>query len=793
MKYRLLFMVFLVFESVYSQDCHLSLRGKVIDQHDKKPLEGAIISIFGTKKQVLSNSEGVFVLQGLCEGFYELEVSHLNCGTQFITLQMDNNLEKTFYLEHHVEELNEVALVKKRESTPSEQSLNAAVLDNSAAQNFAEALSQIQGVSTLKTGNGIAKPLIQGMLGSRVITHNQGVRMQDMEWGEEHAPNIATSSIEGVSLAVGAKALKYGSDAVGGVIVLDPRKPVFANKQRHEFIWAGQTNGKGVLGSYKLDKDFENGAFYGLQFAFKKSGNNLNSQGYLMNTGLEQTNLSIPLGWHKANKGIDVYFSFFKANNGILRNAHIGNIQDLINQINGNVTSDYGSFDYEIENPRQDVSHFLAKISTYYHIPSFGKWTFQYDYQRNRRKEFDIRLGDRNKLPGVDLQLTTHGFQSLLKLDTTNDKLVEFGWSTDYQLHYPNPATGVKRLIPDYNSLNMGAFVYGSKTLSNALSLEATIRTHNIRINADKYYKSSRWEALDYTEDFSSFVVEEFDFQILTAPKLNFQTISAALSLHYNKKEHKFHTNVQYIERAPNPAELFSEGLHHSAARIELGSLRMQKEKATKLGFQYQYLTDKRSVWLAPYLNLISDYMALIPTGVEYTIRGAFPVWEYQQTNARFTGVDFKWTEYFSKGIQMTNGWSVVKALDLKRNTAFPNIPPVNTHHELEKSFDKLPGLSFQVTGQYHFKQNEVPDNLTIYNPSTQSNQTLEINRAPNGFFLLSSVVEYQFPKSGNSQYKLRLSADNLTNLAYQNYLNRLRYFSNELGRNIQLQLQINF
>jgi len=82
----------------------------------------------------------------------------------------------------------------------------------------------------------------------------------------------------------------------------------------------------------------------------------------------------------------------------------------------------------------------LAKISAYYHFEDLGKWTLQYDFQQNNRKEYDVRLGDRNKLPGTDLQLQTHGFQSNFKLDTSYDKLIEFGIETAYQIHFPNPA-----------------------------------------------------------------------------------------------------------------------------------------------------------------------------------------------------------------------------------------------------------------------------------------------------------------------------------------------------------------
>ena len=94
-----------------------------------------------------------------------------------------------------------------------------------------------------------------------------------------------------MSLAVGAKALKYGGDAVGGVIVLDPRKPVFKNRQKHTAIFSAYSNGLGVLSSQKFERDFENGLFYGIQASFKKSGNNQNTDGYLLNTGLEQTSI----------------------------------------------------------------------------------------------------------------------------------------------------------------------------------------------------------------------------------------------------------------------------------------------------------------------------------------------------------------------------------------------------------------------------------------------------------------------------------------------------------------------
>ena len=44
--------------------------------------------------------------------------------------------------------------------------------------------------------------------------------------------------------------------------------------------------------------------------------------------------------------------------------------------------------------------------------------------------------------------------------------------------------------------------------------------------------------------------------------------------------KNSFVFNYGLSNRAPNVSELFSDGLHHSAARIELGDLRLKKESS---------------------------------------------------------------------------------------------------------------------------------------------------------------------------------------------------------------------
>lgn len=792
-QFYLAMLLFFTVAQLFGQDCHFSIRGRVIDKHDKKPLSGAILNIYGLKKEVFTNKEGYFVLNGICEGFIELEVAHPACSTVFYPLQITKNITQDFFLEHHIEALQEVALVQKKTTIPTTQKMNQTQIDRNVGSNFAEALTNIQGIATLQTGNSIAKPLVQGFVGSRIVTRNQGVRMQDMEWGDEHAPNIATSSVRGVSFLVGAQALKYGGDAVGGVLVLDQKKPSYSNEFKGKAIFNGATNGKSYQGSISLEQDKETGQYYGFQMDVKKAGDTHTPSYYMKNTGVEQLSLSIPFGWHSNHWGLDGYVSYFKTTNAILANSHIGSISDLIANINGLSPVEKGSFSYNIANPKQEVGHFLAKISGYKRYENLGKLTLQYDYQQNNRLEYDIRLGDRNAIPATDLNLQTHSILNTFKFSSPQSKSLEIGLESRYQIHFPNPDTGVKRLIPDYNNFSVGSFVEGSTTFKNYWRATAALRSDYQHVSAEKYYKKSRWESLGYDTQFPDFVVERFSTQILTAPVLNYLTFSGAISLSYAKNNNAFKTHYQYIERPPNPAELFSEGLHHSAARIELGALDLVAEKAHKISFSYQWDTPKGNFYIAPFFNRINDYIALISTGVEFTIRGAFPVWEYQQTNARFIGVDIKHAQNWMEGLKTTHALSVVKAKDLLNNSPFPNIPPVSTTHEIKKSFTNLPGFSLRLQGSYFFEQNETPDNLEIYNPYSEQEEELKINDAPPAYLLLSGGLEYLFPKKGKANYGIRLFGENLANTTYRNYLNRLRYFSDEMGVNINLQFTLNF
>mgnify|MGYP000977142415 FL=1 len=70
------------------------------------------------------------------------------------------------------------------------QSISAAEVQKNLGNSFASALEQIKGMSMVQTGATIAKPVLHGMYGTRLLIMNNGVRQQGQQWGVDHAPEL---------------------------------------------------------------------------------------------------------------------------------------------------------------------------------------------------------------------------------------------------------------------------------------------------------------------------------------------------------------------------------------------------------------------------------------------------------------------------------------------------------------------------------------------------------------------------------------------------------------------------
>jgi len=787
--------------NIHAQECNLSLSGYIIDLHDNSVLSNASIKLIGESEYTYSNNEGYYSIKNLCAGKYTIEVSHIQCNTITKTIELSQNTEVNFNLEHHLESLNEVLIKGELYNVKDKSAITAQIshetIDQFSNATLGDAIATLPGISSLNTGNTIVKPVIQGLHSSRVLVINNNVRMEDQQWGVDHAPNIDVNSAANITVIKGSSALEYAGDAIGGVIIAEPQKAPVKDTLMGKTILTGVSNGRGGNIATNLIKANKNGFYTKIQGSFKRMGDIQAPDYILSNTGVIEQNFAIATGMNKINYGFDVSYSLFDTEIAILRASHIGNVGDLVDAINNLEPNFIKDFTYELGTPKQDVNHQMLKFNVFNKFKDFGKLDVQYAYQVNRRKEFDTRRGDRSSIPALDLELKTHNLIAKLKYDKPSNFSSKFGIDLTYQDNFANPDTGVRRLIPDYDMLKLAGFWTANYEVNQNWFLNTGVRYDFTQIDALKFYRKSSWDALGYQDDFADIIVEDLGTQLLTNPKFDYHNFSANLGTQYTKNQWEWNTNLGTASRAPNPSELFSDGLHHSIANIEIGSLRLESEQSFKLSSQIKHEIENWNIDISVYLNYINDYILLEPNGIQQTIRGAFPVFVYRQTDARLYGFDVNFQYRFYDNLIADSNFSYVNGEDLSRDRPLIYMPPANWRNSLNYKIEKLNDLNLTLTSQFVFEQNRFPDDdftTPVLNPATGDfEETLvQISQPPEAYHLLNFraelPVELKF-----ADLKLALSVNNLLNTNYRSYLNRQRFYADEIGRNVMLQLKLNY
>ena len=773
---------------IFSQNCKNTFSGKIIDLHDGKGLKDAVIFVEQLNEQFTTDSSGSFIISNLCDKFYNFEISHPQCKTKIEIIKVSKNTNKIFRLEHHIEELNEIIVYgnsfNEKSKTIAENKISSKVLEKNISSPLGDILSNLSGVSSFKTGNSVVKPIINGLHSSRVVIINNGVRMEDQEWGEEHSPNIDVNSLDKIILIKGAGALQYSGNALGGVIVAEISNFQIKDSLYGKVLIKGETNGRGLTTTSNLIKTNKNGLYYSVQSTYKRFGDFESPNYILSNTGVKEQNVSFRFGLNRFKYGLELYYSIFNNELGILRASHLGAAQDQIRAINSQTPLIVNDFTYNINAPKQDLNHQTFTLKGYNRFENFGKLSIQYDYQQNNRLEFDIRRGDDKFKPSIDLELKTHSIK--LDLNTQISNLnIKSGFVGRYQKNFPDPETGVRRIIPDYNKYDLGVYSIFVLKINEKFLLEAGARSDFSSMDVSKYYKTSFWKSRNYQNLFSDLVINEISSQTLIKTKLIFKNYSTTFGSRYNlSKNHSINFNYSIASRMPNPSELFSEGLHHSSARIEQGDLRFNSETGHKITLNYIFQHKKINLSINPYINSINDFILIEPTSVQTTIRGNFQVWEYRQTNAQILGLDIDASIILNKNFYLDNQLSILKGRDLTRKEPLISMPPVNINNEIVYQNEKANNLTISLKSEYVFRQNNFPDNnFDVFIALSETTEILDLSTPPEAYHLFNfnSSVDVITKKNYNLSFSLGIR--NLLNINYRNYLNRLRYYSHDLGR----------
>lgn len=791
-------------QKIFLLACVLTLGANGFSQHSASgsitsqtghALAGAHLHI--GSKMVSSDQSGNYAAANLPSGVTRIYVSYIGYKSVDTTVVLSGDLRLDFRLRQVASELEAVTVRQTAQHSLSvrEEKLKAETLEKYSSQTLGDALKEVPGVSSLKTGSTVVKPVINGLYGNRVAVISNNVRLEDQQWGTEHAPNFDINSAARITVVKGASGLQYGGDAVGGLVILEPllsKKDTLIGRT----IAHLSSNGRGGSLSSGLHRGNRQGWSWNALGTFKYFGDRQAPEYVLSNTGNRELNFSGDLKYTMPRYEASLFYSYYNAQIGILSASHTGNANDLFRSINGKEPSVVNDFTYEIGNPKQKVAHHLIKTGYKHYLGDDGSLSAQYAYQFNKREEFDVRRGDYSNLAALDLELATHSAQVDYK-NSFSDWHIKVGTSAAYQNNFADPKTRVRPLIPTYDKYDAGLYSIVAYDVSHSLAVETGFRYDFSKIDAVKFYQKSRWTERGYDADFAGIVKGEQSSQWLTQPSFTYHNVSGSAGLH-KQFHHDWdaYANISLASRNPNPSELFSDGLHHSTGVIELGDLRLKQERAAKFSATVAKKWKFFALEINPYLNSIRDYMFLLPVGFETTIRGAFPVWEYRQTHARLAGVDLhsKWQPSPRWTHELTA--SYLNGRDVSGSRDLIDMPPLNLNNKLRYAREDWHKLLLELKSEWVLHQSQYPRNnfeTNIVANGAQVPVIVDISTPPSGYHLLHFYSEIQFGLFAGVQATVALAVQNIANTRYRDYLNRQRFFADETGRNFQIQIKLNY
>lgn len=750
------------------QQCNLKITGKIIDASTGSGLSNANIEVKSKQLIVASDNFGNFSLENMCPGDYHLSFSHLGCATETLFLRLKKDTVVSIFLNHHSELIDEVAVHgNKIESTSqTNNTISVAEIISNANKSIAQQIEGIAGVSSLNTGAGISKPIIHGLYGNRVSIMNNGIAQSGQQWGNDHAPEIDPFVANHISVVKGASALAYGGVNLGGVVLVEPAElgtePHLHGKANYVF----QTNGLGNTVNLQLEKSSTWGSWRVLGTA-KLIGDRKSPSYYLTNTGNRELDFAgqyqktIGRRW-KAN----AYYSLFQTELGILRGSHISNSSDLesaIGQDEPFFTSP--NFSYAIEAPGQKVTHHFFKYEIKYLIDDHQVLDFRNGLQRNIRKEFDVRRGAYNDAPSLSLQQFTNFAEGVYTNQLMANLLLKSGLQFNYVKNTnDNSSTDRLPLIPDYQSNQATGFMILQKELSKFF----------FEVGGRYDYRYLQVVAISTTLPHD-----------IIRDNRNFGNYSISAGAKYAFLQNlEAKIDLGFVQRAPEVNELYSAGLHQGLASIEYGNPNLVFENSAKALLTVDYnVREKLFVQATGYYQKIKNYIYLQPTGeYELTISGSFPIFEYTQTDAQIYGIDFLTSYQASDKLKFVAKYAYLKGDDLRFGIPLIYMPPNNLFLSANysvKNMGKWSNNSVGVSGKYVAEQKGLLPKQDLLAP-------------PKAYFLLGAEANTTL-NLAHTSLDFGLRVENMLNTVYRDYLNRQRYFADDLGINVSFRMTLNF
>jgi iron complex outermembrane receptor protein len=703
-------LLLLTIPKIFAQN---NLTGIITDRSTNEPIVFANVYLPQLEKGGTTDVTGEFYLSNLPNGNYKMVISIIGYETLSQTILIPSVEPLKISLNASAIEMEEIIISTPFHKLQSENVMKVereSVIDlkSKGSVTLSDGISNIAGVESVTTGLSIGKPVIRGLSSNRVLVYTQGVRLENQQFGDEHGLGLNDSGIESVEVIKGPASLLYGSDALGGVLYLNPER------------FADENSSSGdISGNY-----YSNTLGYNTNAGFKSSGNKFkfifrgsltehsdyeNKDYRVTNTRFREQDFKSGIGYQDKKFKTELRYN--------MNNSKLGIPEEIGTQ----------STDKTPLLPFQQITnHVLSSKSTVFMNNSSLDISVGLLY--NDRKEFEAE-DDEINLNALDAALH-------LKLKTLN-----------YDVKYNLPTLGKFETIVGVQGMSQSNSNYGDEQLipdatTNDIGILATSHIH--------------FEAVDLQ------IGARFDnrtIDVVSGIHRKFNSFNGAAGLKTDlAKQITARLNLATGFRAPNLAELTSDGVHEGTNRYEIGNPDLTYEQNFQADLNLEYANEHFELFVNGFYNVIQNYIFISPNG---DIIDENAVFDYLQNDARLYGgeIGFHLHPHPLDWLHVESSFETVTGQQ-NDDSYLPLIPAnmLNNTVRVElngKWFEK--GYAF-VTLKSTFAQ----DNIDQFETST------------NGYDLLSAGFGGKV-KLLKNDLAISVSGTNLTDKKYINHLSRLK------------------
>ncbi len=756
------------------------LTGRVVDAVTGEALPGSTVLFDDLKQGTATGADGSFSFGNLPRGRFTVQVRSLGYNTVTQTVDTGSGQPLDFKLTVAATEIGQVVVTGVSQATQLRRSpVPTAVVDRTrlnqtSGSNLVDAIAHTPGLAQITTGAAISKPVVRGLGYNRVVTLNNGARQEGQQWGDEHGIEIDEFSVDRAEIIKGPGSLLYGSDAMAGVINFVAPDPIAEGRikgtatanyqtnnhlQAYSFENAGNLNGLNWLarGTRKVAGDYQN-----------------RYDGRVYNSGFNEWDANGYVGLNKSWGYSHLTFSSFNQRLGLtegardtvsgrfVREAFLGHYPDGTPVTATVPVTDGELRGYGLAVPQQQVNHLRIGTDNNFILgASGGRLGLQVSYQQNLRREYGNVLDPTET--SLYFQLRTVDYSLRYFLPEKNGWNLTVGSSG---LHQQNRNLGVEFLIPAYRVNEAGVFGVAKKTIG-ALDLSGGLRYDVRQIAADRLQ-------LDGSERPSTDPTAEMKFPGFISTFRNYSgSFGAAYSL---SEKLTVKANLSRGFRAPNIAELGSNGKHEGTIRYEIGNDNLAAETSLQVDAGVSYVTDHVRFGVDAFTNSISNYIftrRLLAAGGADSLRNGTLAYQYDQGQARLYGgeVSLDFHPHPLDWLHFENSFSMVRARQLNVSAEeqyLPFIPGDRLQSELRANFrrqgKRIANPYARVQLEHTFAQDRF---FSAFGTET----------ATPGYTLINAGLGTDVASAaGRTLFSLYLTANNLFDVGYQSHLSRLKY-----------------